>query len=880
VKKQGLRVGTLVSRLRKIFSTLGTVATKIRIMLWLMSIFPLTSQSEVGTAITGKHEITTFHDLDPGYGVSPGGENDETFDTVAVEDSGLGAFLARPVRIYEAGWGTGATSGINTTFNPWNLFFTNPAVLNKINNFNNLKCKLHVKFVINGNSFLYGRLLCAYEPMHQQNQLSIGGLVAKSLIPLSQRPHILLNPTTNEGGSMELPFVWYNNYLNIPRQQWNEMGEISISSLNELRHATGERGSTDVTVYAWVSDLVLTTPTALPSQSKSMGKKKPKKTVSFNTKDEYGTGIVSKPASAVAAAAGWLKNMPVVGPYARATQMIATSVGETARLFGYSRPTDVCPTTYTKLISANSYANVDKGDTPMKLSLDSKCEVTIDPRVMGAEGGDHQGIYDLVQRQSLLTTATWETEPLGGTVGTSLFVANVTPSICGTTTAGTVIYNTPMSWMSQLFGHWHGSIIYRFQVVASNFHKGRLLLTYDPNQFTSTEENIVYTEVIDISLNRDFEVEIGWGSSLPFLRIRQCGADLGGIQEEFRTDDIALPFNALFCNGQLNLSILNELTSPGDNTVAPAIDINVYVKGSDDLKFAVPNADFIRNLSIRPLNSQSEVVGVDALTDKGNMENSPEETLAMSLNTENSNAVDHLTEVFFGEHIVSLKDLFRRYCFHAPWFLAGHDDNNEHFMYLKDKVFPWYRATMPPGTPGIMQYNDVFTDTYHVSPAITTPLTYCAPSFIGWRGAMRKKLIWNMKNDNQSAIVSCTRYPKDNFTPAARYENYDNEIEFLASGNSYIDSYNGAEYTYTRNTGTLEVEFPYYSEKRFSSPRIYLPAEIQSETYEYCVNTSYSGGTAGDQGILKEFISTGEDFTLMFFINVPIMYKLNFPALP
>lgn len=887
VKKQLTRLGTCMSQFQMYLSAICTLLTKIRCILWLMTLpVMLSSQSDVVAGETGKHQNVEFHDLDPGYGVAPGGETDETFDTVCVEDSGLGDFLGRPVRIYEAGWGTGASSGVNATFNPWTLFFTNAAVQNKINNYNNLKCKLHVKFVINGNSFLYGRLLCSYEPMHNQNQLDIGGLVAKSLIPLSQRPHVLLNPTTNEGGTMELPFVWYHNYLNIPENEWSEMGEIAISALNPLRHASGLSGSTDITVYAWASDVILATPTALASQSQQMQKKptkkkkkKKKQSMSVTKDDEYGQGIISKPASAVAAAAGWLANLPVVGPYARATQMVATSVGEGAKLFGYSRPTDLTPTSNVKLISAAPYANVDRGDGPMKLSLDSKCEVTIDPRVMGAESGDHQGIYDLAQRQSLLTTATWDTQPQGGVVGKSLFRANVTPSICGTEVAGTVLYNTPMSWMSQLFTYWHGSIIFRFQVVGSNFHKGRLLLSYDPNQITSLEENIVYSEVIDISTHRDFEVEIGWGSSRPFCRIRQCGSNIGGIQEEFRTDDLLLPFSSVFCNGQLNLSILNELTSPGDISTAPEIDINVYVKASDDMKFSVPNAEFIKSLSIRPLNSQSESIGVDAMTDKGQKENDPEETHGLQMNTESSPAVDHLTEVFFGEHIVSLKDLFRRYCFHAAWQTAGHDNTKEHFTSLTDTVFPWYRATMPPGTPGIMQYIDALDRTYHVSPANTIPLTYCAPAYIGYRGAMRRKITWIHEDDLQSGMSSVNRLTSINVTPSLKYETYDNEIQLLADASSLVDSYNGSEYTFTRNTGTIEFESPYYNERRFSSPRIYKPADIQSEAYEYCINTAYSGGTAGQPGFMKEFVAPGEDFTLMFFLNVPIMYKYPFPAL-
>jgi hypothetical protein len=519
----------------------------------------------------------------------------------------------------------------------------------------------------------------------------------------------------------------------------------------------------------------------------------------------------------------------------------------------------------------------------MKLSLDFKQEMTIDLRVAGADGEDHMGIYELIQKESLLTQFFWELpkEVGGNVVGDQLFAANITPTLSSTLNNGNTLFMTPMAWMSQMFQFWHGPIKLRFQVVASNFHKGRLLLTYDPNLFTETTENKVYTEVVDIAETTDFEVEIGWGNSAPWLNIGTVGQPLGSLNEEFVNDDTPLPFSSGRSNGQLTITVLNELTTPGDEASSPGISVNVWASAGDSMKFAVPIGTRIQDLSVMPFESQSLLIshsdaGVDAKTDKSSMENKPGETMTLSVNAEAN--TDHTMEVFYGEHVVSLRDLFRRYVYHMPW--KNVDKSNDYnTTYLNAKVFPYYRGTLPPGTTGVFQYAATGSIVYSVNPCCTIPLTYCAPAYMAWRGGIRKKILDSSGVHVGTSMRGVTRKPFTLEVPGIRKEIYSDEINLLQRSALARESFAGQELTLVRNTGMIEVEFPYYQKSRFSSPRIYKPLEVQSDTYEYTEIADNNGSTVDRTSFIQEYVSTAEDFTLIYFINVPRMYRYEFPSI-
>jgi hypothetical protein len=209
-----------------------------------------------------------------------------------------------------------------------------------------------------------------------------------------------------------------------------------------------------------------------------------------------------------------------------------------------------------------------------------------------------------------------------------------------------------------------------------------------------------------------------------------------------------------------------------------------------------------------------------------------------------------------------------------PWEILG-STNAYNTTYLFTKVFPYYRGTMPSGVAGVYNYTGTDVASYSVNPNCTIPLTYCAPAFMAWRGGIRKKLINNTDTLMNTVVQGVTRKPYTAVAPGWRNEIYQNPIDVLRRSEMARESFAGQELTVVRNTGMLEVEFPYYQRNRFSSPRIYKPREIQSDSYEYVQISSNAGSTSGEDNFLHEYVSTAEDFTLIYFINVPTMYRYD-----
>jgi hypothetical protein len=150
---------------------------------------------------------------------------------------------------------------------------------------------------------------------------------------------------------------------------------------------------------------------------------------------------------------------------------------------------------------------------------------------------------------------------------------------------------------------------------------------------------------------------------------------------------------------------------------------------------------------------------------------------------------------------------------------------------------------------------------------------------MAWRGGIRKKIVDNLGVTVSTSMRGVTRKPFTLEIPGIRREVYTDEINLLQRSALARESFAGQELTYVRNTGMIEVEFPYYQKSRFSSPRIYKPLEVQSDSYEYVDISSNSGSFAARNNYVQEYVSTAEDFTLIYFINVPRMYRYEFPSI-
>jgi len=286
-------------------------------------------------------------------------------------------------------------------------------------------------------------------------------------------------------------------------------------------------------------------------------------------------------ASSIAKTAGRLENIPAIGPYMRSTSAVAQGVADVAKHFGYSRPIETDPPKGMKPQYCGVLANTNVPDTSNKLSVDVKQELTIDPRVVGLSDKDELNIKHLAMKESYLTTFQWLTS---NTPENRLFNCVVTPLLYDVAATSSVeIHLTPMAFATIPFKYWRGSLNYRFQFACSNYHKGRVRIVYEPANVVNNEYNVVYSHIVDLAVEQDFTLRIGWGSKWPFLQ----SSAVDNIQTHFSKTDPVIS-NDVFHNGVVSVYVLNTLTTP-NSVVDNDIGVNVYVSASDDFEVAVPN---------------------------------------------------------------------------------------------------------------------------------------------------------------------------------------------------------------------------------------------------------------------------------------------------
>lgn len=849
---------------------------------------PLESQSGVATtnsepglttsesAPMAEQQITAFADQDAGWVTEIHGQYDETMDRVESARSNLGEFLSRPIRQSVTTWTVGQPLFIR--FNPWKEFLENPFVRDKIANYELFRCKMHCKMVISGTKFHYGRALASYNPLAGFDQVTVErNFLQQDLVQASQKPHFFLNPTKNTGGELCMPFFWEKNYLSLTNADYEQMGEINVKSFGNLLHANGGNDPVTVTIYLWAEDVVLTMPTSrsnvLASQSgrkkntkSNLGDKNKRNSITAN--DEYGSGIISKPAAAIAKASGALSVLPSIRPYALATEMVASRIGEVAKIFGYSRPSVVTDIQLFKPNPTGNLANSDAADAVQKLTLDSKAELTLDTRTAGLDGVDQMGILDMAQRESYLTSFTWSPDEGPDTI---LWNSYVTPTLFAK--LNSEIHPTPMAMLSSCFEAWTGSVRFRFQIVKSDFHKGRLLVRYDPQQNSpAVEYNTNYSRVVDIAEEDDFEIVVGWAQADAWLK---CGTMTGN--EKF--DTLRLPSDLTGeANGLLEINVLNDLVCPGPDS---PISINVFVSMCEDAKFAAPSNAKLNTLHIFPpvnpvLESQSGMLDgtenpTNAMTDR------PTGSNALQTIAEQGVEADHTYSVFYGDPPTTLRELMKRYTYTRSWIPGSAPEGRISIQTLFNKDAPYQSGWDPDGI-----------DTSEVNG--TTQLTvvnkdfasWWTPCFAGVRGARRKKYFFTFGGAASTPVVQRDAY-RDTNNGSFSIGTYEiattspQQKQKWATLRIARQSGTGSATTNLGINNTIEVELPFYSPKRFLPARFIRAQQIPSNTHRVVTTTSTPSETGPNIPKLdisyQQWDAVGEDFTLMFFTGCPILYN-------
>lgn len=825
-----------------------------------------------------KSQNVSFCDQRDDYTVMIETSTDVTRTGQDSNDADLGNFFSRPIKVWETIWPVGGLV-FSEEFNPWEEYFTNPRVANRICNFHLLRCNLHVKFVINGNGFYYGRMMVAYQPLQTFDALTeVAALIPEDTVQISQMPHIFIDPTLSRGGEMVLPFFYYKNNMVIPEDDWDQMGLLILREIALLKHANGANDPITISAFAWAEDVhlsVLTTreQTTLSPQSGT-------EVDEANTK-----GMISGPATSVASVATALAAVPSIRPFALATASVAGGVAAAAKLLGYSRPALTASPSPMRNTVISSLALTTTPDTVDKLSVDDKQELTIDPRISGVGSSDPLIIVDIAKRESYLTSFTWS---IGTAPETLLWNTRVSPVIWAES-AITGAYHFPACAMAALpFQYWTGSMKFRFQFVTSAYHKGRVKIVYDPNWLATNEYNINYLEIVDISEKSDFTISVANGQETTLLTHSYPGVD----------SVTTMYSNTAFLskepgNGVLGVYIVNELTTP--NSIADNdITVNVFVSTGDDFEVFVPQDTFSRFIfsegaserAVKPRSKKRTLTkrpqsGMEVADSENTDEkDAPSQLVSTSLGAMYNN-FSNLNYVFAGETIKSFRPLLKRYALHTTYGLYGTTPNTH---YYRIPMYPYLRGRVPDAihtpTSGGGNYNYCNTLLLH----------WVTLAFQGWRGSIRRKFLLK---GNRSDTWPVTAYA--NRTSYPGYEEAVNTTALGATSKEHAftsvltstaavyqaqppSGHHGSAYRNGRVNENLEIESPFYTRYRFNPGKVQnwtgvtVLDRINVESVEFKIDAFGANNTQ-----FHCHVAAGEDFQVYFFTGLPPMFYEPIP---
>lgn len=800
-----------------------------------------TSEGSMPTEVR-EENVGFAEDLVPSVGLSA--SKDPIGSLEEVDIMGLKDFLSRPVQIASFVWNEADTVGTTHSYGVWSDYFSNSVIKNKLANFAYFRCDLHIKIMVNSSPFYYGAMLVHYQPLPS---LTASTLITDSsmshITNASQRPHIWIYPQDNSGGDMVLPFIYHKNWVNtLLLSVTTGLGTLNFENITTLESANGAVSTgIPITIYAWSENFSLKGPTmALTLQSR----------------DEYGEGPVSKTASAVACALGTLRNIPIIGKYATASHIGAVAISKAASVLGFTNTPEISNTKPYKPSPVPVLASSEQGYALDKLTLDPKNELSVDPSVVGLPSEDTLNIQGLATRESYLCASTWTTSDA---LNTLLFQGAVTPNLQNRVIGANYekVYMPPMCWIGNSFRAWRGDIIFRFRFICSQYHRGRVRITYDPSGDATNNistlpnsQTACFNEVVDLTKDTSVEIRVPYMQAASWLR-----TDNGGPRTWFTTSATATWFHLdTFSNGQLNVRVLNALTAP---VASSKIFMVVSVRAAETLEFANPQ-DISTKFSIYQPQSRLEYDTKEAqYVEAGPVVVAPPTRYL----------------IYMGEVVNSLRQIIHRASISKNWSFVGSITTSQGVNQITMNRMPRWPGYDPNGsetankntTTGTAPYNFV---TMH-------PLCWYSQAFVGYRGSINWTALPHVvSNTNVMQFVRASTNASvgEAFNTLATGANI-NALRNFWNLYEATNTASGSAMTHTTTNTGLTICTGFYSKYKFNTTngKVNVSGAVD-DSLEELIQFRCSGLTTTTVSNISLIAAGAPDWTPIFFVNVPTLY--------
>jgi len=810
-------------------------------------------------------QIETVQFMDAGETPASGHPTDfeATYSEHTDEIATLGKYLERPVLIDQFTWNESDTFSLSPhIIYPWYLYFNNTYIKSKLTNYSRLHCNLKLTFRFNASPFYYGGLRVVYDPLSTGK---FDPLSTEDVIPMSQAPGVMLEPQVTSSMELVLPFLWPHSWLNTGvASQFNSMGKLIYAVFSQLQSANGVTGQgITISTYAQACDVEISGPTI---------------------KAVLQSGVVSGPATAIANFARNFAQVSAIGPYARAVDIGATAVSRIAKIFGFSNApitTNVGPV-QNKVFHA--FANTETRVPLDKLAIDPANEVTIDNRVTGDVGEDPLIIQRLVTHRSLVKIVAWPSSTAANTI---LQHGAVTPMIVRTSagTNQTYKYHTPGAWVGEMFRFWRGGMRYTFRIHRTKYHKGRLIVSWDPNGELSAlgVETAVFSKIFDLeSPEQEFSIDIPFKACSPWLKT----TDSVGLQSSAFTVDYS------GVNGYFVIGVLNPLTAP---TATSSVNILVSAEALEDMEYAAPTT-LPENVTTAIVQSGVIDGPQQVATDGG------------AVDQQSVQYSERIPDITVGERVGSLRTLLHRTTRALTQHLGLNTDTTTVVSARKFHTINCFDR-LPP-TFGFQTSDSYYwarnaanTQTKPCNFCPTHPINWVLAAYVGYRGSVVVHAncsgapalgdIWNMSlariDHNYSGLSTINTVRNSTYQTITLSEGAGKIATWVMDKNSGNVPYwptgaGGVTVTNGKTQMAISAVIPQYARTRFM-PAAYSQRnnDFIDTVYDGCrLDTDFSTSeTAADVQLwphVDMYWAAGVDFNPVFFTGVPRMYYYATPT--
>lgn len=486
-----------------------------------------------------------------------------------ISDPGLKAFFEKPYMVATGSWSSASTANTDvTSFSPEVLLRSTAYYTQKHAGYRWFRGTVCVRVVVNAQPFQQGRLLLRYLPFESERGSQWAAAKNFDLTTKSQQPNVELD--CRDGScEMKIPYLHPLGWLDIKGSVTSGWGGIFLTVLSSLE-ASGAT-SAQYTMFVWFEDVEFAGATFPQSGIK---KRIVAKGRVNREEEEMQDRPVTSALVAGASALRTLAGIPLISSYTSFASNIVEGAAKLTSHMGWSKPQNdenasfYVQRPYRQLCNSSGYSYGES------CSLTTRAQVS--PVAFAGTDVDEMA-FDYIKA----IPAYWQTLNFGAAspVDTSLLdtyiypfgQGNLAPIVRGLTTFN-VETMPPYANLAKLFMFAKGGIRLHIKIVKTDFHSGRLMITWTPTPTTlvatnspATVTDSVYSvrEIFDVRDTTDMIITLPYQSPTPWLRTNQA-------------------------LGKIKIMVVNPLIYGGNTSTS--IRLVLYTSAAEDFQLSAPAA--------------------------------------------------------------------------------------------------------------------------------------------------------------------------------------------------------------------------------------------------------------------------------------------------